>query len=162
MSNKTKVRFNGIDLLIIIVFIGCLIGLALRYQVVDAIKNAGDVQSAEISFYLSDIKETSEECFAQGDVFYITSTGDRLGELKGGFVFEPAEDFNMTSSGEYVKSASATGRSDMRGVIEGKGIFSNEGFLLNNSKYIAPGSEIAIQSGKISVTVTVTNIVHVS
>ncbi len=162
MANKTKVRFNGIDLLIVIIFIGCIVGLALRYQLVDVIKNAGEEQTARVSFYVSDIKESSEDFFAEGDVFYISSTGERLGVLQGGFVFEPAEEFHMTADGEYVKSASVNGRSDMRGILEAKGVFSKEGFLLNDTKYIAPGSELSIQSGKILVTVTVTDIIQVS
>lgn len=158
MANKTKLRFNGIDLLIVIIFIGCLAGLVLRYQLIDVIRNSGDDQSAKISFYLSNIKETSEDFFAEGDVFFIAGSDERLGALQSGFVFEPAEEFHMAADGTLVKSASVNGRSDMRGVIEANGIFSDEGFLLNNTQYIAPGSKISIYSGKIEVTITVTNV----
>lgn len=162
MTNKTKVRFNGIDLLIVILVIACIVGIAMRYDVVDVIRYAGDEQTARVSFFLANIKESSEDCFEEGDAFYIDQTNEYLGVLEGGFVFEPAEDFNMTASGEYVKSASVNARSDMRGTIEAKGVFSNEGFLLNNTKYIAPGSEITLQSNKIKVTITVTGIEKVS
>lgn len=158
MANKNKVRFNSIDLLIVIVFIGCLAGLALRYQLVDMIKNAGDTQSANVSFYLSDIKETSEDFFAEGDKFFIAGSDEELGVLQNGFVFEPAEEFNMTADGSYVKSASVNGRSDMRGTFTSSGRFSDEGFLLNSTKYIAPGSELSIYSGKIEVTVKIVGV----
>lgn len=162
MANKTKSRFNGVDLLIIIIFIGCLVGLALRYQLVDTIRNSGTNQKAEVSFYLEDIKSTSEDFFSEGDTFFIVENGERLGVLQGGFVFEPAEEFNMNLEGDYVKSASVNGRSDMRGTLLADGLFTNEGFMLNNTKYIAPGSEITIHSSKIEVTVILTDIKEVA
>lgn len=158
MATKNKTRFNGIDLLILILFIGCIAGIIVRYQVVDIVKSTNNQENASISFYVSDIKETSEEFFAEGDKFFIVETGDYLGTLEGGFVFEPAEEFNETANGEYVKSASVSGRSDVRGSLFSSGTFSNEGFLLNNTKYLAPGSTFAMQSGKILVTIVITDI----
>lgn len=158
MANKTKARFNGIDLLIIIIFIGCIIGIALRYQLVDTIKNSTTTQKAEVSFYLENIKSTSEDFFSEGDTFFLVENSERLGVLQSGFVFEPAEEFNMNLDGEYIKSASVNGRSDMRGTLLADGLFTNEGFMLNNTKYIAPGSEITIYSNKIEVTVILTDI----
>ena len=158
MASKNKTRFNAIDLLILILFIGCIAGFIVRYQVVDIVKSTNNQENASVSFYINDIKETSEAFFAEGDKFFIVGSGDYLGLLEGGFVFEPAEEFNETSDGRYVKSASKSGRSDMRGSFLSNGTFSNEGFLLNNTKYIAPGSTLSIQSGKILVNVIVTDV----
>ncbi len=158
MATKNKTRFNAIDLLILILFIGCIAGIIVRYQVVDIVKSNNSQENASISFFIHDIKETSEEFFAEGDKFFIVGSGDYFGALEGGFVFEPAEEFNETSNGLYVKSASKSGRSDMRGSFFSSGTFSSEGFLLNNTKYVAPGSVLSIQSGKILVNVIVTEV----
>lgn len=160
MASKNKTRFNAIDLLILILFIGCIAGIIVRYQVIDIVKSTNNQEPASVSFYVKDIKETSEEFFAEGDKFYIVGSDEYLGSLEGGFVFEPAEVFNETADGRYVKSASTSGRSDMRGTFLSNGIFSSEGFLLNNVKYIAPGSTISIQSEKIYVNIIVTDISH--
>ena len=158
MASKNKTRFNAIDLLILILFIGCIAGIIVRYQVVDIVKSNNNQENASISFLVKDIKETSEEFFAEGDKFFIIGSNEFLGALEGGFVFEPAEEFNETADGRYVKSASASGRSDMRGSLLSSGTFSSEGFLLDNTKYIAPGSTLSIHSNKIYVNIIVTDI----
>ena len=160
MATKTKPRFNGIDVLIIIIVIVCIAGIVMRYKLIDLVKTSNGEESASVSFYLSNIKSSSEDYFSEGDNFFITGTGEFLGTLESGFVFEPAEEFNETADGKYVKSASVNGRSDMRGTLRTTGTFSDEGFLLGNTKYIAPGSRLSVHSDKIEVTVTVTDIVR--
>ena len=158
MATKNKTRFNGIDLLILILLIGCIAGIIVRYQVVDIVKSTSTQENASIAFYVKDIKETSEEFFAEGDKFFIVSSGEYFGALEGGFVFEPAEVFNETADGQYIKSASVSGRSDMRGSFFSSGTFSSEGFLLGNTKDIAPGSTVSVQSGKILINIIVTDV----
>lgn len=162
MANQRKTRFNSIDLLIIILLIGCAVALIMRFQLIDTIKSASGGQKAQISFYLSDIRETSEDYFADGDKFFVAGTNDDFGTLKSGFVFTPAEVFVETVDGKYNKSSSVTGRSDMRASVIASGTFSDEGFLLNNTKYIAAGSTLSISSDKIEVTVLITDITPVN
>jgi hypothetical protein len=164
MANKNKIRFNGIDVLIIIAFIGCVIALALRYQLVDVIKNSGNDNNARISFRVEDIQEESEQYFNNGDKFFVVEAGNSkilLGTLENRIDAEPAEVYNFDSEGNYVLS-SKDGRIDVRGEVIASGLFSEEGFLLNNTKYLAPGSEITIQSNNIEVTATVLDITEIT
>lgn len=160
MSNKNKLRFNGIDLLIIIAFIGCIVGLVLRYQLVDIIRNSGNENNALISFRVADIQNASKDYFAEGDKFFAVEGGNtamKFGTLKNKITWSPAEVYNFDDEGNYVLS-SKDDRIDVRGTVIASGLFSDEGFLLNNTKYIAPGSELSIQSNKIEITITVTDI----
>ncbi|MBQ7820687.1 MAG: DUF4330 family protein [Clostridia bacterium] len=159
MSNKTKLRFNGIDLMIIILIVGCIAGLALRYQLINVIRADSDSKSAKVSFYLSNIRSTSEDYFNEGDRFYIAGENEEFGTLESGFVFEPAAEYHMKNDGVYVKTSSVNGRSDMYGSVKAKGLFTEDGeFLLNGTKYIAPGSELSLYSGNIEITVMLTNV----
>ena len=159
MSNKTKLRFNAIDLVILILIIGCLAGLALRYQLINVIRSEGDSTSAIVSFYLSDIRFTSEDYFNEGDVFYLASEKEEFGVLEAGFTFEPAAEYNMTRDGVYVKTSSVNGRSDMYGSLRAKGTFTPDGeFLLNGTKYIAAGSELSVYSSNIEINIILTDV----
>lgn len=159
MSDKTKLRFNAIDLVIIILVVGCIAGLALRYQLINVLHSQSESNGANVSFYLSNIRSTSENYFNEGDTFYLANEDIEFGTLLSGFRFEPAAQYNMRSDGKYVKTTAVNGRSDMYGTLKADGRFAESGeFLLGGTKYIAAGSELSIFSNNIEVTVIITDI----
>lgn len=163
MSNKAKLRFNAIDLVIIILVVGCIAGLALRYQLINVIHSQSESNGANVSFYLSNIRSSSENYFNEGDTFFLANEDVKLGELLSGFRFEPAAQYNMRSDGTYVKTAAVNGRSDMFGTLKADGRFADSGeFLLNGTKYIAAGSELAIYSKNVEVTVIITDVTPIA
>ena len=50
---KNKIRFNIIDFVIIIALIGCIVGVALRYNVVDKIGLSSHSDNVEIETLFS-------------------------------------------------------------------------------------------------------------
>lgn len=159
MATKNKIRFNAIDVFIIIALIGCIVGLVLRYQLVDLIRNSDGENNAIISFRVSNIQEASKDYINDGDKFFIVEGSNKLdfGTVKGKIDWAPSEVYNFDNEGNYVLS-SKTGRIDVRGKVLASGMFTDEGFLLGDTKYIAPGSSISVQSSKIEITIQITDI----
>lgn len=162
-----KLRPNVIDFLIVIVIIGAVCGIALRGGVVEKIATNTSSEQARIHFLVEDISGTSYDAFVPGDDFYSKNHGCYLGKLEnpsqmpaekliptleGGMSasVSPAIDVNDPNSDSY--------RVDVRGELVGSGVFSEEGFLVNGSTYIAPGSEFTMESKNVSVTAVIVKI----
>ncbi|MCI8387308.1 MAG: DUF4330 family protein [Clostridiales bacterium] len=154
---KGKVRFNIIDFLIVIVIIGAIVGIALRYGLVEKVTNQSALSSARISFLIQDINEDSSNYFGIGDEFTALDFSCDLGELESR-QFIPAEAFITNQYGEIIKTHSNDNRIDVRGTMIGEGTFTEDGFLLDGLHYIAPGTTIHMQSANIDVFMTVTAI----
>ncbi len=152
-----KLRLNIIDFLIVIVIIGAVIGIALRMGVVERVTNQSNLEDARISFLVKDIQESSADYFKIGDVFKAENLDCSFGKLESR-QFMPAEAFIVNETGVLIKTHSSNNRIDVRGTVVGSGTFTDEGFLLAGINFIAPGSDVHIQSSDIDVTVTITAI----
>ena len=154
---KKKLRLNIIDFLIVIVVLGAIVGIALRFGVVEKLTNQSGMESARISFFIQDINDESSNYFVIGDEFTDAGNKCAFGKLESR-QFLPAEAYITNEFGEIIKTHSDNGRIDVRGVVIGSGTFTDEGFLLDGTNYIAPGSTIHMQSKNIDVWATVTAI----
>ncbi len=155
-----KLRLNIIDFLIVVVILGAIIGITLRFGLVERITNQSGLTDARISFLILDINGESSNYFSIGDKFYDVANDCELGVLESR-QFIPAEAFIVNEYGEIFKRNSSDERNeriDVRGVLVGEGTFTEEGFLLGGTNYIAPGSTIHMQSTNIDVYMTVTAI----
>lgn len=160
-NTKKKLRLNIIDFLILIVVIGGVIGIALRMGVVERVTNQSNMEDAKISFLVLDIQESSADYFKTGDVFYAENLDCEFGKLESRQIM-PAEAFIANIDGELIKTHSSNNRIDVRATVIGVGTFTDEGFLLEGINFIAPGSEVRLQSSDLDVTVTITAIEKVS
>ena len=81
-TGKKRIRFNIIDLVIVIAVIGCFCGIAMRYNVMDKIglNNARD--KVEIEFRIIGIRPTSFDAMVKGDTFYWQQNNMKIGTLK--------------------------------------------------------------------------------
>lgn len=153
-----KLRLNIIDFLIVVVILGAIIGITLRFGLVERITNQSGLTSARISFLILDINDESWNYFAVGDRFIDAEHDCELGVLESR-QFIPAEAFIVNEYGEIFKRNSGNEqRIDVRGVLVGEGTFTEDGFLLGGTNYIAPGSTVHMQSANIDVYMTVTAI----
>ena len=64
---KNKIRFNIIDFMIIIAVIGCVVGVALRYNVMDRIGLSSTTNVVEIDFEIFSIRPTSFDAMVKGE-----------------------------------------------------------------------------------------------
>lgn len=154
---KKKLRLNIIDFLIVIVILGALIGIALRFGVVEKVTNQSGLKQARISFLIQDINDESADYFVIGDEFTSVSHKCIFGKLESRQIL-PAEAFVVNELGQIFKTYSENHRIDVRGTVVGNGTFTDDGFLLSGTNYIAPGSSMRVQSLNIDVWITVTSI----
>ncbi|NLZ36273.1 MAG: DUF4330 family protein [Clostridiales bacterium] len=159
-EKKNKLRFNVIDLAVIVIIIGAIAGTAIRYNLISRISSTGTSEEASISFIASDLRLSSVDGFVEGDVFYWKQNGIRIGTLES-----KTRDYNEVyihnSDFEIIKSYNEQ-RYDVRGVIKAVGSFTDDGFMLGGTQYIGPGKEMLVQSKNILVTITITDVNKIS
>lgn len=155
---KNRLKPNVIDFLIILVIIGIVVSMALRTGVVEqVVPTAKKLETAEVSFLIQDINDNSGAYFQIGDEFYSPAMVMDMGTLTSVQIM-PAEAFITDLEGNLIKTYSNNGRIDVRGTMECEGTFSDAGFLLGGTMYIAPGGTVQIQSPGIDVTMMITDI----
>ena len=152
---RSRMRLNIIDFLIIIVLIGALAGIAMRFGLVERVTNQAGLTEARISFLVRDINEDSLDYFGSGDTFYDKEHDCVFGNLETK-QFMYSEAFVTNENGDIIKAFSENGRYDVRGTMIGSGTFTDDGFLLGGINYLAPGSTIHVQSRDLDFILTVT------
>ena len=165
---NTKKKLNAIDWFIIVVLLLCVAGAAFRVFVGSDNSLSGTVTMEKhvVFFKVENIRNSSTEYLAPGEVFYIDSTGQYLGEISGNVTVTPAVYMFEDVNGKYVQAyapenGDAT-RVDATGTLIVDGYMSDNGFLLNGATSLAPGKEITIRSNFIQIKITVTEIVKAS
>ena len=161
---------NALDVFIILIAIACAVGVGARIYLGDR----GDVLGREtsesgeylVSFLVLDIRESSADCFVSGDVFYSQPSGDLFGTLIDTPTFTPAELFIEDEEGNYILTYSTESgddaRIDVRGTFTVSGTMTDEGFLVGGKTYVAANKMVAVQSEKIFVNMTITDITKAS
>lgn len=155
-GEKRTVRFNLIDLLIILTLAAIVTGVAFRYNLAEKIGIKSEEDTVILSFLIQDIKETSADALVLGDIFYWEANKVLIGELiskKPSF----AEAFIENDDGVLVKLYNENSF-DVRGEIKAKGKIKDIGFMLGGTQFLAPGKILYVQSKNIMVTMTITNI----
>jgi hypothetical protein len=165
---RTGRRVNAVDVCIIIIAALAIAGAGLRLYTVKYGSLPGGAPKLEnyaVSFLVSDIRETSADCFKPGTMFYVEQSSDVFGSLMDNVAVTPAELYIENERGEYILSYAVDdedtgddGRVDVRGTVLASGIMTDTGFLLDGNTYIAPNKTISIQSTEIVVNVLVTDI----
>ena len=165
---NTKKKLNAIDWFIIIALLLCIAGAALRTFIGtdNALSGSVTMEKHVVFFKVENIRNSSTEYLTPGEIFYIDSTGQYLGEITGNATVTPAVYMFEDVNGKYVQAyapenGDAT-RVDVMGTLIVDGYMSENGFLLNGTTSLAPGKEITIRSNFIQLKITVTEIVKMS
>jgi hypothetical protein len=156
-KQSKKLRLNVVDFLIVIIIIGAIVGIALRFGVIEKVTNQSALKPARVSFLIQDINDLSADYINIGDEFKSVTHNCVFGKLESRQIL-PAEAFVVNEYGQLNKTYSENHRIDVRGTFIVDGTFTEEGFLLAGTNYIAPGSGIRIQSTYIDVYLTVISI----
>lgn len=161
-KKKQGPRFNVLDALIILLVIGCIVGIVLRFDLVDKLTMKNQTSPHEIVFSISNIQyaSTSEEYMNIGIQAYNTETGKKIGRISS----VDRESIKLTSGTVLPDGATEflpESRVDVSGRISCQGAFGNGGFMLNGTDYIAPGMKLKISFEKLDVTIDVIEIVPI-
>lgn len=153
-GTKLKNKFNIVDFFIIAVVIACICGVVLRFNLIEKLNVGAAKDTVEISFYIHNISDYSTQALVVGDDAYNGSV--YMGKL-GTIEIGKAEYYIENSEGVLELTYDDT-RYDVRGTIIGSGTMTEDGFMLNNNTYIAPGKEMLISTKNITVNVLITNL----
>ena len=152
-----KIKFNVIDVLIVLVLLGCMIGIFLRYDLKSKLGLDSRKTEVEISFLIIGIRQGSTEALVEGDTIYWKQNGMEIGQLMSKEVSNSETWVLDENYNKYIKNFDDLSY-DVRGVIKAKGNIKESGFMLNGTQYLAPGKTFEVESKNISVALTITNI----
>lgn len=157
---KTKPRFNIIDMLVILVVIACIVGVMLRYGVVDRIAMDTDKNTVKITFLVESVWPYLPMAFESGDDIYMTALNIKVGKLVEKSTASALGYYNL-QDGTVARSYNEK-RVDMTGVIEAKGIMTEEGFMLNGTTYVAAGTGFLMDNKDAQIYATILSVEQVS
>ena len=168
---KQGPRFKVLDAVIILLVITSALGIYFRYNLFDTLKNQRNMQEYVVSFSVENIRNSTTSYLNIDDAVYYANDGEKLGTLRGDSAESlnavqvyPATEYFIDANGNtveesYPKSDSPTARVDIEGKILCTGSYSEaSGFLVNGSRYLAPGQTIEVQTETVSFVMTVKEI----
>ncbi len=160
-------KFHILDIVIIILIVAMLVGIYFRYNVFEIFGNFQNQSEAQLTFSVTNIKDSTQYYINIDDAVYLQSDGKSLGTIMR---YEPNADYALKvypSTEDFVKEdgtiISAAYPEDTRSDIEGKikcvGTFSDDGtFLLDGSTYISPGKTLIVCTEKVTLQILITDI----
>lgn len=164
-------KFKILDAVIILLIVVSVVGIYLSYNVTDALKNRKDLKEYVVDFSIQDVRNSTRNYINIGDVLYYSEDGEVLGTLLGHtndatqpLSYGAAADYFVDKAGNtqsvlYPYTDQPSDRIDAIGRFSCKGVSSEDGgFLVNGSRYLAPGQTILVQTELVTFTVTIKNI----
>ncbi len=153
-----KLRFNIIDLLIIVIVLGCIAGAVIRYNIIDRIVLDTKRDEVRISFVVSSVTPQIANAVVDGEEFYVVGSTYTLGSLSDHSITN-ARLVEANESGLPVESFDETKR-DIRGSFRSYGVLKEEGFFLSGTMFLAPGKELTAESKSVRFSLIITEISH--
>ena len=155
-GKKIKLRFNVIDFIIIIIVVGCIAGIVYRYNLVDRLIIDSKKDTMQVHFVAFSVSKELEDKLSVGDEFYLEGSGELLGTLKS----SDSSDAVMIVSDENGKPVISYNKElkDIQGIISCSGVKRDNGFFIAGTKFIAPGSELVLESINVRISVIITEI----
>ncbi len=163
MSKKThtdtSASFSIVDFVIVLIAVSLIVGVVIRYDVVDNLFSKTSLVEAKVTFTAEAITENEADAFTENKRFY-TEGGDLFGTLST--VSEPAKALMYIENSEGVLiSYEHDSLLDVAGSFTCKVMPSENGYLLGGNRYIAAGSVFTVKSNGVSVKITVISITEI-
>ena len=162
-----KPHFNLLDGLIVILVLLCVCGVYFRYTAYDDLLHRVNKQDYVLSFEVQDLRYTTPNYVNVGDEVRLADDGAVLGRfmagaesLTGALQITPATAYFTDAGGNVVEVSYPDGESrvDVSGRILCSGTLGADGFCLGGTRYLAPGSSLAVQTDFVSFTILITAI----
>lgn len=159
MTDEKKIRLkpNIIDFTIILLIIGVLVGVAVRYDLASKISADSRQVEAEVTFLIEGIRDTSVAALVEGDEFYWVQNDMYIGRLKEAVQSAPARVY-VVRDDMVISSTVNPERYDATGTLVVSGLMEDGGFMLNGTQYIGPGKQMNVKSRNIKVNITIMSI----
>lgn len=157
-----KLHFNIIDFLIIFIVLGCIVGVVVRYNIIDRMVLDTKRDEVSISFLASGITPQIANTIdkANGEEFFVVGSSESIGTLElTPDSIKNASIVEADDNGNPVKSSDDTLR-DVRGVFKAYGNIRDDGFFLGGTLFAAPGKTLTVESRSVRFSVIITEIKH--
>jgi hypothetical protein len=160
-------HFNLLDGFILLLVLLCVCGCYFRYTAYDNLLHRVNKEDYVLSFEVQNIRYTTPNYINVGDEVRMADDGEVLGTLIAGedsyasaLKITPATAYFTDTSGGIVAVSypDDESRVDVSGRILCSGTMDNEGFCLDGTRYLAPGSTVAAHTDWVSFTLTVTGV----
>lgn len=163
MNNEIKKgKFNVIDALIILLVLACI--FAVAYRAVDGSSATDNLKEYTLNIKIEDIRGTSLNYFIANDSVRLASSNEYIGVFNSISSDFPAIGA-YNENGESIFYPELEGNSVYNeerrmafGHITVKGIMTDDGFLLNGTKFITLNSELEIVTEHVSAKVKIIGI----
>ena len=157
-ANSGKLRFNIIDLLIVVIVLGCIAGVVVRYNIIDRIVLDTKRDEVKISFMVSGVTPQIAGAIVDGEEFYVVGSSYTIGVLNEHSITN-ALIVEANDNGLPVESFDDTLR-DIRGSFTSHGVLREDGFFLGGTMFLAPGKTLVAESKSARFSLIITEISH--
>ena len=167
-SDKKKFKIRVLDIVIVLLVIASIAGVYFRYNLIDVLTGAKNLDDYAISFSIKDVRYTTEAYFNIGDKVWFADGGDEIGTLmeasddsKNALIVVPATKTFLTEGNSRVIDVPypVNTRIDATGRISCKGSYTAEsGFLLGGKTHIASGDRFTVKTELVTVIIEGTSI----
>lgn len=157
-TNKTKVRFNIIDFLVIVAILAAILALVLRGPILTRIGRVVYSDDAALSLRIGGLTKAQADGISEGDV--LSLLGEELGKIASCSVSESktvlyVEDGN--GGGQFI-GVNDPEHFDVIFTVNVKGAANSDGFYIFGSQYVGVGQTMVLTSDTYSYEVTVVSI----
>ena len=157
-KNRSR-RFNIIDVFLIVLVILCVLGIYFRAEIADKLGIEKDLEEYKISFKVNEIRYPSAEYIQSGNTVYFENGNVIFGTIDGKCQERPSEVYIDGPDGAPVKVIYPK---DTYIVLLGKikcmGIMKEDGFCLDGTYSLAPGSTVNVRTEMLNFTIIITDI----
>ncbi len=151
-SEKKKIRFSVLDLVVILLLLACAAGIAVRYNLVGKLFSRTKPVAVTVSFLASDLSEEEADTFTPGALLY------RDGLPFGEVIASESDDavFTMENSAGMLITYEREGRYSVTGTLRCSLLDTDEGFFFPDGTFLSAGAEFLLKSGGASIHVLIT------
>ena len=166
-EKKLAPRFSVLDVVIILLVILSVVGIYFRYNIVDLVSSARNLQSFTVSYTIENMRSTTTECMDVGDKIYFADDGELLGSFISGLDNSGLFSSNAPATHSLTKSNGETinvpypdsSRVDVQGRFVCEGRYSDDGsFLVNGVRYMSEGEFVNVRTERVTVTLRIYDI----
>lgn len=159
MTNKKKIGFNALDMVIVVVLVLCVAMIGFRF--IRSSDLAADTQTGKyrVTFLISNVSDGTRDALVAGDSVFSLLNDAYIGKLEGIDTISPAFEFLDNGKGSFEKVYYPDGtKIDITGTIIAEGAVNDDGFFASGSFFLSPGRTLEIYTGHIQVTILITGI----
>lgn len=138
-----KIRFNAIDVLIILVILAAVFAIAFRSGLKDSLVAIRSNETIVYTVKIRNLQEQSLALFEEGDELYNQNDDKYLGKVSKVIGSRKAETYIALDNGDIQKSYYPDGRIDIFLELECTGRVTDEGCMLGGNYFVASGKYVS-------------------